>query len=130
MGEIKWESKSTFPEGDVYTFYDAGEETEYGYEIEVMYSCEECGDVTLNNWSFGYEEWSREVWSNWGDYVSQLIEECQGNIPMLDNALEFLDSIDCNYELYQPVEDRRAHLVDLETIKNLISSPSESVFIK
>ena len=127
MGMVKWESKHYFPGGNVWILWDAGEETEYGYEID--FTGEEGYDgplATLGNWSFGYEDWSREIWEEWGNYLAYRLEQIEGNEKALENFIIEMEQINCSYEGLHPDHNRseaifqQEHLKDLDKIKSLI----------
>jgi hypothetical protein len=123
MGMVKYESKHYFPEGHVWVLWDAGEEDEYGYEIDCPGE-EGHGSAlgTVLNWSFGYEEWSRDTWVQWGNYVAMRLEEVEGDDLALGKLIEELDAIDCVYAEYQPDDKWKPnHLKDLALINNLIA---------
>lgn len=123
MGVVKFEGKHSFPGGHIWVLWDAGEEDEYGYEIDVPGE-EGIGGVlvTVLNWSFGYEDWSRDVWTKWGDYVNSRFEAIAGDEEAFAVLVEELESINCTYQAYQDELFREEHLVDLDRIKELIKS--------
>jgi hypothetical protein len=123
MGMVKWESKHDFPEGAVWVLWDAGEEGEYGYEIDCPGEEGHGGNlVTIWNWSFGYEPWSRETWAEWGNYVAMRLEEVEGDDVALGELIKELDAIDCVYASWQPDDEYKPeHLKDLALINKLIA---------
>lgn len=127
MGMVKWESKHKFPGGHVWIIWDAGESNEFGYEIDFTGEEGVGGVLTgIDNWSFGYEDWSREVWEEWGNYLAYRLQQIEGNEKALEDFILEVEQIDCSYELYHPDRDRseeifqREHLKDLDKIKSLI----------
>ena len=131
MGMVKWESKHYFLGGHVWIIWDAGEENEFGYEIDFTGEEGFGGVLTgICNWSFGYEDWSREIWEEWGNYLSYQLQQIEGKTEDNEKALEDfiieIEKIDCTYTKYHPDNDRteeifqQEHLKDLDKIKSLI----------
>lgn len=125
MGMIKWEDRYSFPSGSIWVLWDAGEADEYGYEIDITSENGEGGELhTVENFSFGYLDWSRDVWEKWGQWISIQFQECNGDDDRMKAFCKFLESISC---VYNPDPknanhgDETPHLVDLEKIKDLIS---------
>lgn len=128
MGWIKYEARYEFPEGTFYILWDVGEETEYGYEIQLDFADNEGNLDGVGCWTFGYENWSRDVWLSWGGYIEELVMKMEGDQEALDLLLDDLDALDCCYLSYQPdeeVDDTMNHLEDLELIKLLIAETEE-----
>jgi len=122
MGQVKNEVKVKFPEGHVWILWDAGEENEYGYEIDVTGE-DGIGGVlhTIANWSFGYEDWSHDIWDKWGKYVASRFCAIEGNEEALMKLIDELDAIDCKYTLYHEGESDDENLIDLARIEELIA---------
>lgn len=123
MGQIKWENKYSFGEhGHVWILWDVGEE-EYGYEIEIMGEDGPLGELgTLGQWSFGYESWSRDLWSQWGEYVSECILNCQDDFKELEAVLEQLNTIDCMaYKNHPDYDGSETNLKDLEKVQKILA---------
>lgn len=127
MGAVKHEYKHNFgSHGDVWVLWDEGEAEETGYSIEVTGEDGPGGMLaTLVEWSFGYEDWSRDVWDEWGSFVAQSLALCQGSVERLGNLLIALESIDCehtkNYEKLGFTPGERQHLKDLPVITRILN---------
>ncbi|GAF66409.1 hypothetical protein BTS2_3310 [Bacillus sp. TS-2] len=122
MSHIKYVGEFEFEKGNVRVLWELGEQEQRGYEIEIDYDCSN-GDLKgLGNWSFGYENWSYEVWEAWGEYLENCLSEIEGNEEELKTFLKRMDNIDCTYTLYnQELALDFQHLKDLEKIKSLIN---------
>lgn len=131
MGSLYHKIDYTFPEGDV-TLWDEGSPDEFGYEIDVWLYPPHGAPETILHHSFGYEDWSEDMWKKWGSYVHQHLTHAQrANDPeaQLQGLLEEFNIIDCEYMLMHPDSylsgklDPKVlsyHLVDFDQIQLLI----------
>ncbi|KYG33450.1 hypothetical protein [Priestia endophytica] len=113
-----------FPKGELHILRDEGERGVYGrgYEIQLdLFNREEDELEGVGCWSFGYEDWSRDIWNDWGDYILKRMLEIEGDQEALDDLLDELNGIDCHYwkDRDNPFEEE--HLAELDVIKVLIT---------
>ena len=120
MGLIKYEEKHKFPNGHVWVIWDGGDE--YGYEIDLITEEGFGGDlVDLGNWSFGYKDWSHDLWEKWGDYIHNRLEAIEEDEDELENFVKELERIDCTFHNYFDDVSGSEHLKDLKVVKQLVS---------
>ncbi|MGZ9869584.1 hypothetical protein ACU3L3_14290 [Priestia endophytica] len=111
--------KYRFPEGILSIFWDKGGE-DHGYEIELEIKTLDGECFGLGCWTFGYEEWSYEVWNKWGDYIDKRVKEIEGDQESFNDLIDELGGIDCFYWEEKENSFGQDHLADLEVIKILI----------
>lgn len=86
----------------------------FGLEVEIdLWNVKTDFLNGINTYSFGYEEWSQEVWQKIADYISDRIMELKNEEDMWAFC-DWLESFECIY-----TRDEN-HLKDLPYIKNLI----------
>lgn len=123
MGTVKYDRHFHFPSGDIWIIWDNGEEDEYGYEIDMPIEGEDGILQTALNYSFGYEDWSYDIWMKWGQYLETKLEAIEGDDAALEAFLLKYEKIDCIYMKYQMENGEGGtnsdHLVDLGVIKEL-----------
>lgn len=123
MGSVKCDRRFHFPGGDIWIIWDNGEEDEYGYEIDMPIEGKHGILQTALNYSFGYEDWSRDIWMKWGQYLESKLEAIEGNQAALETFLLEYERIDCIYMKYQMETNNNStnsgHLIDIGLIKEL-----------
>lgn len=122
MGSTYSTKEFKFKERSIIVTMDWGEHEHFGLELHVD---EEITEVHgLCNWSFGYEDWSEEVWKKWGQYIEHQIDLCNGDSSKLKILIDRLQAIECNYLNYELGKEEfgdGTHLRDLNMILQLAS---------
>ncbi|MED4587668.1 hypothetical protein [Priestia flexa] len=124
MGRIKLNTEYEFRCGLVTLFWDEGEKEECGYEIQLELRKTNGQYEGLGGWSFGYEDWSQEIWKKWGEYIEKRLKEIDGCQQSLDAFIDELGDVDCCYKLYNEdyqKDDFIEHLKDIEIILQLVN---------
>lgn len=115
MGLVKNETKLYFPDGFTWVLYDAGDEPD-GYCIEVVSEDGFDGELhTIATWTFGDGEDAHDIWTRWGDYVSDRFEEVEGDTEARQKLIDELDKIECDAN-----EPKLKHLSDVISIMFIV----------